>query len=83
MNEYLTEFISNDGHKFTPGDVFRLRSEPGAIFTFIHFFTDKGGPTVRAYGGSKDPNGQRAIRSFVADLKFIPVKARVKRNAAA
>ena len=69
-----TEFTTDKGYRFVPGDHFRLRSEPGQIYKFIKFSIGEKGAWVSAYGGSKDPKGQRAFRSFHPDLDFVPVK---------
>lgn len=63
------------------GDWFRVASRPGQVYQYQYEVRMEDSPFHEgdhyhvAYGGSKDPKGQRQFESFPADTNFISTKA--------
>lgn len=62
------EYVTEGGFRLTPGTRFRVASEPGQIFDFRSFDTNKRGEQwISAYGGDRpkpEHKHRRAFRAF-------------------
>lgn len=50
--------------KITVGTELRIHGQVGQVFRFMRHVSSPRGEWVDVYGGSRDPNGIRSVRSF-------------------
>ena len=51
----------------SPGTELSISGERGRVFRFLRYVETPRGSWIDVYGGTRDPNGERAIRSFTTD----------------
>lgn len=47
-----------------PGVEFKVHGERGRVFRFVRLVETPRGSWIDAYGGTRDPNGERQLRAF-------------------
>lgn len=64
----ITETVKLEGLALlTPGTEVRIHGVPGRVFRFLRLVETSRGSWVDVFGGTRDPNGERAFRSFSPD----------------